>query len=113
MTKLLNRLNGISMAIITIAFSLVPAGAENLASGHTVSSVTNYGDGMQILDYADKSGFEVVGGGGRFVFDSNTKVLTFTSDSVSVRFLDDGRLDPQSADAFNQLIGEQIAKAGK
>ena len=109
----MNLLNGISLAIMTVALTILPAGAENLASGHSVSNVTNYGDGMQILDYADKSGFEVIGGGAKFVFDSQTKVMTFTSESVSVRFLADGRIDPQSADAFNQVIGEQIANADK
>ncbi|HEY9757061.1 MAG TPA: hypothetical protein V6C97_17985 [Oculatellaceae cyanobacterium] len=113
MTKLLNNIQYVSTAIMSVVLSILPAGAENLASGHQVSNVTNYGDGMQIMDYADKSGFEVVGPGGRFVFDSHTKVMTFTADSVSVKFLADGRLDPQSADAFNQVIGEQFARVNK
>jgi hypothetical protein len=102
MTKFMHGLR-LPLALMTFALSLLPVSAEELQSGHPISKVTKYDDGVQILDYADNSGFEVIGGGGRFIFDYNTRVTTFLSGDVCVTFSSDGQLDSRSTDPSTQL----------
>jgi hypothetical protein len=103
MKKMTTGLSSITLAFVSAIFTFCPAGAETLAPGHEVGTVTNYGDGMQIMDYADNSGFEAVGGGARFVYDVKSKSITFIQDGLTLKFSADGQIDPQSADAFSQL----------
>jgi hypothetical protein len=47
----------------------------NAANNEHKSKVTDYGDGIKMSEYKDKSGFEMDGGGTRFLFDRKTKTL--------------------------------------
>ncbi len=56
-------------ALSTVASAFPPA---NAAESAEKVKITNYGDGIQMTEYADRSGFEMDGGGARFVFDRKT-----------------------------------------
>jgi hypothetical protein len=83
MKKISMNLGSAAFVITTIFFNTQAAGAENLNSRHNsehkLGAVTNYGDGIVMSDYADESGFEVEGGGVRFIYDKHMKVMTCIS----------------------------------
>ena len=89
-----------AVLIAALLLNVSSAGAETLNGshrGHQICQVTDYGDGIKISEYADQSGFEVVGGGARFIYDKNSKQMTCIKDGVTLTFLSDGQLAPSAA----------------
>ena len=73
---------------VAILFGGQAASAKDLADNHKVSKTADFGDGVKVSDYADGSGFEAVGGGGRFVYLAGPKVLVYTDEQgVTQRFM--------------------------
>ena len=84
----------ISKVTITAAFALLAASilfsgqavsAKNSADEHKIGKVEDFGDGIKVANYADGSGFEAVGGGGRFVYLSDSKLLKYTDANGDTR----------------------------
>lgn len=100
-------LGSIAFVIAAIFFNTHAASAENLNFGHKVGTVTNYGDGIIMSDYADESGFEVEGGGVRFIYDKHLKVMTCISNDGVAQTCFSQTEASAAPDAFSQAGNRQ------
>lgn len=76
---------GILLSVLTNASAARAYGVGDLPGQHKIAQVTDYGDGVKISDYADKSGFESAVGNCRFIYRSDAKVLTFINEQGIVK----------------------------
>ena len=71
--KQLNRVAVLSSLLISV-FAVAPSIAGE--SSKAISSTTDLGDGIQMSQYADQSGFEMTGGGAQLTYDVSSKTMT-------------------------------------
>ena len=76
-------MKNLNIAILSLVVTSLCASAA--IADQSISTVTDYGDGIKISDYADASGFKAEGGGGVFKYDSTTKTITLTTSEVSLQ----------------------------
>jgi hypothetical protein len=67
-----------SVAVLSSILISVFAAAPSMAgeSSKAISSTTDLGDGIQMSQYADQSGFEMSGGGAQLTYDVGSKIMT-------------------------------------
>ena len=63
------------VGIFTIANLFSSLQSVNAAESAETEKVTNYGDGITMSENKDQSGFEMDGGGARFIFDRVTQTV--------------------------------------